>query len=129
IAIDIDSYDYLTRNAHNVGYRVMKTLAVEGRGIVLLHDIHPSTALAVPALLAQLNAKGFNAVHLNPATPVRKPVAYAISAARREVVGAGMWGVKSVPGQRRRRQALQTESESGATSSSWTWPSWQWPPW
>ena len=46
-AIDIDSFDWRSRNADSVINRVMAGLAHCGKGIVLLHDIHPSTAAAV----------------------------------------------------------------------------------
>jgi hypothetical protein len=46
-AVDIDSLDYRTHNAQSVVRQVMRELDAQGRGIVLLHDIHASTALAV----------------------------------------------------------------------------------
>lgn len=69
-AIDIDSFDWRTRSAQHVVHRVMTNLGQHGRGIILLHDIHSSTAAAVPQLLAELKAKGYKIVHLQPTTPV-----------------------------------------------------------
>ena len=69
-AIDVDSFDWRTRNAKNVVRRVMTNLAQQGRGIILLHDIHSSTAAAVPELLAELKAKGYRIVHLQPSLAV-----------------------------------------------------------
>jgi peptidoglycan-N-acetylglucosamine deacetylase len=69
--IDIDSYDWRNRNAATVIRRVMSTLEQRGRGIILMHDIHSSTAAAVPELLRQLNAKGYKVVHLRPISPVQ----------------------------------------------------------
>jgi peptidoglycan-N-acetylglucosamine deacetylase len=69
-AIDIDSFDWRTRNAQSVVHRVMANLGQHGRGIILLHDIHPSTAAAVPLLLAELKAKGYKIVHLQPTAAV-----------------------------------------------------------
>jgi peptidoglycan/xylan/chitin deacetylase (PgdA/CDA1 family) len=68
--IDIDSFDWRNRNATTVIRRVMSTLEQRGRGIILMHDIHPSTAAAVPELLRQLNAKGYKVVHLRPISAV-----------------------------------------------------------
>ena len=48
----------------------MDNLGQHGRGIILLHDIHPSTAAAVPQLLAELKAKGYKIVHLQSTAPV-----------------------------------------------------------
>jgi peptidoglycan/xylan/chitin deacetylase (PgdA/CDA1 family) len=70
-AIDIDSFDWQSRNADRVINTVMAGLARRGKGIVLLHDIHPSTAAAVPRLLAQIKAGGYKIVHLEPAAPVQ----------------------------------------------------------
>jgi hypothetical protein len=49
----------------------MSTHEQHGRGIILLHDIFPSTAAAVPALLKALKAKGYKVVHLRPAATVQ----------------------------------------------------------
>ena len=37
------------------------------RGVLLLHDIHPATAMAVPTLLRELKAKGYRVVQAVPA--------------------------------------------------------------
>lgn len=63
-AIDIDSNDWRTRNPKAVINRVMAGLQRRGRGIILMHDIHKSTATALPGLLAQLKAKGYKVVAL-----------------------------------------------------------------
>ncbi len=42
------------------------------RGVLLLHDIHPATAMALPALLKELKAKGYRVVQAVPAG-VRPP--------------------------------------------------------
>ena len=44
----------------------MADLARQKKGIILFHDIQPSTARALPALLADLKAKGYRIVHLQP---------------------------------------------------------------
>jgi peptidoglycan-N-acetylglucosamine deacetylase len=65
-AIDVDSFDWRSRNAKAVIHRVMASLERRGRGIILFHDIHWSTAQAIPELLALLKAKGYKVVHLQP---------------------------------------------------------------
>jgi peptidoglycan/xylan/chitin deacetylase (PgdA/CDA1 family) len=44
--------------------RAMRRLNARGRGIILMHDIHPATALALPALLKALKAGGYHVVHV-----------------------------------------------------------------
>ena len=65
-AIDIDTFDWRTRDARSIIHRVMAGLERRGRGIVLMHDVHASTMHAVPELLSQLKAKGYKIVHLRP---------------------------------------------------------------
>jgi peptidoglycan/xylan/chitin deacetylase (PgdA/CDA1 family) len=50
----------------------IETSALEGielkkKGILLLHDIHENTALAVPGLLRELKRRGYSIVHIVPA--------------------------------------------------------------
>jgi peptidoglycan/xylan/chitin deacetylase (PgdA/CDA1 family) len=47
--------------------RAMSRLEARGKGILLLHDIHPATVAALPELLAKLKAAGFRIVHVVPA--------------------------------------------------------------
>jgi peptidoglycan/xylan/chitin deacetylase (PgdA/CDA1 family) len=45
----------------------MRRLEAVGKGILLLHDIHPATAAALPGLLEQLKDNGFHIVQVVPA--------------------------------------------------------------
>lgn len=47
--------------------RAMSRLEARGKGILLLHDIHPATVAALPELLAKLKEAGFHVVHVVPA--------------------------------------------------------------
>ncbi len=44
--------------------RAMRRLEDKGRGILLLHDIHPATALALPMLLKELKSGGYHVVQV-----------------------------------------------------------------
>ncbi len=55
----------------------MSRLEKRGKGILLLHDIHPKTAAALPGLLEQLKANGFHVVQVVPSA------AYEIAMAHR----------------------------------------------
>jgi peptidoglycan/xylan/chitin deacetylase (PgdA/CDA1 family) len=65
-SIDIDSKDFRTRDPGSVHRKVMADLARQRKGIILFHDIQPSTARALPGLLAELKAKGYRVVHIRP---------------------------------------------------------------
>jgi len=51
-------------NAQQIVQRAMRRLEARGRGILLLHDIHPATAMALPVLLKQLKSNGFRIVQV-----------------------------------------------------------------
>jgi peptidoglycan/xylan/chitin deacetylase (PgdA/CDA1 family) len=64
-SIDVDSLDYRHKeNPQAVRDEVMNQLAYQKKGILLFHDIQPSTAAALPSVLASLKAKGFKVVQL-----------------------------------------------------------------
>ncbi len=65
-SIDVDSKDFRTRDPGTVHRKVMGELARAHKGIILFHDIQPSTARALPGLLAELKAKGYRVVHMVP---------------------------------------------------------------
>ena len=46
----------------------MSRLEARGKGILLLHDIHPATVAALPGLLKDLKQKGFHVVHVVPSS-------------------------------------------------------------
>jgi peptidoglycan-N-acetylglucosamine deacetylase len=66
IWVDVDSKDYMTRDSKIVHSRIMAQLKTQRKGIILMHDIQPSTAGAIKGLLRDLHDKGFNVVHIVP---------------------------------------------------------------
>jgi peptidoglycan/xylan/chitin deacetylase (PgdA/CDA1 family) len=58
--------DWKHINASEVVRRSIARLDEKGKGILLLHDIQPATALALPELLRELKAKGYRIVHVVP---------------------------------------------------------------
>jgi hypothetical protein len=66
--IDVDSRDFRTRSPGTVLRNVMSQLDHEKKGILLFHDIQPSTAGALASLLAELKARGYKVVHMVPKT-------------------------------------------------------------
>jgi peptidoglycan/xylan/chitin deacetylase (PgdA/CDA1 family) len=65
-SIDADAYDYRTRDADTVHLTIMRQLMEKRKGIILFHDIQPSTARALKKLLDDLQARGFRVVHFAP---------------------------------------------------------------
>jgi peptidoglycan/xylan/chitin deacetylase (PgdA/CDA1 family) len=68
-SIDVDSRDFRFRGAGGAAgviRTVLAGLASRGKGILLFHDIQPSTARALPTLLTELQARGYKVVHIVP---------------------------------------------------------------
>jgi peptidoglycan/xylan/chitin deacetylase (PgdA/CDA1 family) len=62
---DIDTDDWWRGStAKAVVKRAMSRLNAKGRGIILMHDIHPATVMALPELLKQLKASGYHVVQV-----------------------------------------------------------------
>jgi peptidoglycan/xylan/chitin deacetylase (PgdA/CDA1 family) len=72
---DIPSDDWRGIPAHEVIARTLAHLERKGKGVVLMHDIQPVTALALPDLLRELKLRGYRIVHAVPAGPKRRPIA------------------------------------------------------
>jgi peptidoglycan/xylan/chitin deacetylase (PgdA/CDA1 family) len=61
---DIDSFDFTFRTPEQVVSSTMTKLERRGKGMVLLHDVQPSTARALPLLLDRLQQGGWKVVHM-----------------------------------------------------------------
>jgi peptidoglycan/xylan/chitin deacetylase (PgdA/CDA1 family) len=66
--------DWTPINSSQVLHRALSRLESRGRGILLLHDIHPRTALMLPELLRELKKRGFKIVHVVPDRAAPQPV-------------------------------------------------------
>jgi peptidoglycan/xylan/chitin deacetylase (PgdA/CDA1 family) len=66
-SVDAVADDWRHINNKEIVRRAINRLEARGRGILLLHDIQPATALGLPSLLAELKAHGFKIVHVVPA--------------------------------------------------------------
>jgi peptidoglycan/xylan/chitin deacetylase (PgdA/CDA1 family) len=67
---DFDSFDFKYRKPEQVVKAVMDKLKKHGKGIALMHDVHPWTANAVRDLLREMKAGGYKVVHMKPRDPV-----------------------------------------------------------
>ena len=72
---DVVADDWFRRiTPQQIVQRAIQRLDTKGRGILLLHDIHPATALALPSLLKELKEHGYKVVHVVPAGELPKSV-------------------------------------------------------
>lgn len=65
-SMDADSFDFKFHKPDQIIKEVVGKLDKKGKGIVLMHDIQPGTAAALPLLLKALKDKGYKIVHLKP---------------------------------------------------------------
>ncbi len=70
-SVDFMADDWTRINSREVVRRALDRLEAKGKGILLLHDIQPATALGLPDLLHELKARGYRVVHVVPATAER----------------------------------------------------------
>jgi peptidoglycan-N-acetylglucosamine deacetylase len=125
-SIDVDSKDYRSRDPGSVHRLIMGGLARSKKGILLFHDIQPSTARALPALLADLKAKGYRIVHMRPKAPVATVAEFdsvVQSAAEKRAAAAGAgplrravtWTVPLPPELAGSKEETSTQGQSQAT--------------
>lgn len=81
-SIDADAYDYKTQEGGDVHRAIVNQLTEKRKGIVLFHDIQPSTARALKGLLDDLAKRGFKVVHFVPKGAATTLAEYDAMAAR-----------------------------------------------
>jgi peptidoglycan/xylan/chitin deacetylase (PgdA/CDA1 family) len=63
-SIDVDPEDWQPLSPDEVVERILSQLEKKHSGIVLMHDVQPHTAAAVPKLLSQLKSRGYSIAHV-----------------------------------------------------------------
>jgi peptidoglycan/xylan/chitin deacetylase (PgdA/CDA1 family) len=71
---DIVADDWKHIPAAEVVRRTISRLEEKGKGILLLHDIQPATALGISELLRELKARGYRVVHVVPRGAPQPPL-------------------------------------------------------
>jgi peptidoglycan-N-acetylglucosamine deacetylase len=66
---DFPADDWMKISSDEVVKRALERLEEDGKGILLLHDIHPRTVEALPVILSELKRRGYRVVHVVPASP------------------------------------------------------------
>lgn len=74
-SVDAVADDWTRISAREIVRRALSRLEARGKGILLLHDIQPATALGLPELLSELKARGYRVVHVVPASAARPATA------------------------------------------------------
>ena len=77
--VDVVSNDSFIADPHKLAERSLHILGSKGKGILLLHDIKPATAAALPIILTKLREQGYKVVHVVPKGQ-RAPARPAVSA-------------------------------------------------
>ncbi|MFL6796956.1 MAG: polysaccharide deacetylase family protein [Xanthobacteraceae bacterium] len=67
-SVDFLADDWTHIKSDEVTRRALERIEARGRGILLLHDIQPATALALSDILRELKSRGFKIVHVVPAS-------------------------------------------------------------
>jgi peptidoglycan/xylan/chitin deacetylase (PgdA/CDA1 family) len=65
---DFPADDWMRISSEEVVKRALERLEEDGKGILLLHDIHPRTVEALPVILSELKRRGYRVVHVVPAS-------------------------------------------------------------
>ena len=118
---DVVADDWKHITASEVVSRSIARLDAKGKGILLLHDIQPATALALPHLLRELKRRGYKIVQVVPAaapalvaSAPRQPPAAATTVATPVTTTV-------VPKQQAQPQP-QTQTQPQRESSTWPVP-------
>jgi peptidoglycan/xylan/chitin deacetylase (PgdA/CDA1 family) len=83
-SIDIDPEDWRLQSPEDVIEHIMTSLEAKRSGIVLLHDVQPHTAAAIPTLLRTLKTRGYGIVQAVATGTEAKPVAVSNDATASE---------------------------------------------
>jgi peptidoglycan-N-acetylglucosamine deacetylase len=81
--------DWTRINNSEVARRAISRIEARGKGILLLHDIHPRTVLALPEILNEFKSRGYKIVHVVPAAADRPKTA----------TSAQQWAARPTPEQ------------------------------
>ena len=94
-SVDFMADDWTRIGSKEIVRRALMRLEVNRKGILLLHDIQPATALGLPELLRELKVRGYRVVHVVPATPERP----------KTITTAAQWIVRNPPTHTNTQQA------------------------
>jgi peptidoglycan/xylan/chitin deacetylase (PgdA/CDA1 family) len=65
-SVDFDADDWKNIPPEEIIKRALERIEIKRKGVLLLHDVQPATALALPTLLKELKTRGYKIVHVVP---------------------------------------------------------------
>jgi peptidoglycan/xylan/chitin deacetylase (PgdA/CDA1 family) len=77
-SIDVDAEDWTLPTPERLVETTIARLDKAGKGILLMHDVQPVLARALPMLLAELKRRNFQIVHVT-ASHRRKPSSLSLA--------------------------------------------------
>lgn len=72
VSVDVHASDWTPMTPEHLAAIAIERIERKKRGILLLHDIHERTALAVPIILRELKKRGYSIVHIDQPNPVHE---------------------------------------------------------
>jgi peptidoglycan-N-acetylglucosamine deacetylase len=111
---DVDSFDFKHQPPEILVKSIIEKLEKKGKGILLMHDIQPTTARALPLLLATLKERGFKIVQMK-AKGELKTLPEFDAAIEQNVKGLGVAGSERATSSVVRTVASDQPSKLGAT--------------
>ncbi len=100
-SVDFSADDWTRINSKEIVRRAIERIESHRKGILLLHDIQPATALALPELLQELKSRGYKIVHVVPASADRP----------KTVTEPEQWAVRRMPEQKLWPRPLVTSAK------------------
>ncbi len=113
---DVDSFDFKHQPPEVLVKSIIDKLEKKGKGILLMHDIQPTTARAIPLLLASLKERGFKIVHMKAKSELKTLPEFDV-AIEQNVKGLGVAGTERPTSSVVRTVASDQPSKLGATDT------------
>ncbi|MFG1395928.1 polysaccharide deacetylase family protein [Roseixanthobacter pseudopolyaromaticivorans] len=121
-SVDLVADDWMHLKPDEVLKRALDRLEERGSGILLLHDIQPSTAVMLPTLLHELKARGFKVVHMiygeGPDAVAALPAPAAATVPGASSAAAKPSTAKPVAAQSTTAQPVGVQATNGASAAT-----------
>jgi peptidoglycan/xylan/chitin deacetylase (PgdA/CDA1 family) len=110
-SMDADSFDFKFKSAEELARTAVDKIDRKGKGILLMHDIQPVTAKAVPLILTELKARGYKVVHMRAKTDLKSLPEYD------KAIEKDVKGLPTTISDRPTSTVVRTVPEAGAAAA------------